>query len=334
MTKPHRLLTAALVFFLSIGSADLVAQSLESTRQSGPVSVRVSLTPAAAVIGDTLTLEIRVEAEKDVEVLMPDFGDALDRFTIRDYAPRESIDSHGNLTSIQTYRLDPPSSGKQVIPPILIEYVDRRDGQREAPEGFDAYEVLTDRIAFEVGSVLPDDAKSELMPPMEALQLHEPESETDWVLPIAVLAAAVLSSPFLYRAFVAARRRRRRKSAYEVAKSRLAKLLDSPRQSSEQVDQFYVGLSYVIRQYIEDRFEMRAPELTTEEFLSSIGNSPDFSPDHQGLLREFLRRADLVKFARVEPSSGETDNAIASVTRFLEETRENAPLLEEESGDG
>ena len=72
---------------------------------------------------------------------------------------------------------------------------------------------------------------------------------------------------------------------------------------------------------------MRAPELTTEEFLSSIGQSPDFSTDHQGLVREFLKQADLVKFARAEPSSDETERAIEKAELFLEETRDSAPML-------
>jgi hypothetical protein len=79
---------------------------------------------------------------------------------------------------------------------------------------------------------------------------------------------------------------------------------------------------------VEDRFELRAPELTTEEFLNSVGQSPDFSRDHQQLLREFLRQADLVKFAGVRPAEDDIQRSIDSARRFIEETRENAPLIE------
>ena len=53
-------------------------------------------------------------------------------------------------------------------------------------------------------------------------------------------------------------------------------------------------LSDVVRTYLENRFDMRAPELTTEEFLESVSDSPDLTRDHQTLLRQFLRQADLV----------------------------------------
>ena len=312
---------------------DALAQSIQQKKTSGPVSITLSLEPKAPIIGDTVTLSIRVVAAQDVEVLMPDFGSALDRFSIVDFAPRETIDERGRTVATQTYRLDPPSSGRHVIPPILIEYVDRREGRRAAPEGLDAYEVLTDRIPFEVASVLPEDATADLKPPLGQLAPIATPSTSRWPWLAAIGFVSLCALPLMVRAISAARRRRRRRSAYDVAQSRLQKLLRAPRGSAEQIDRFYVGLSYVIRQYIEDRFEMPAPELTTEEFLASIGHSPDFSTDHQGLLRDFLKQADLVKFARAEPSNDATERAIEKAKRFLEETRENAPLLEADSDD-
>ena len=56
----------------------------------------------------------------------------------------------------------------------------------------------------------------------------------------------------------------------------------------------------IIRRYLEDRFELRAPELTTEEFLTVAGTPVLLSHEHQKLLRDFLRQADLVKFAGVQ----------------------------------
>ncbi len=318
-----RMIIAIIIFALTPANAESIRQE----KTSAPVSIVLSLDPESPVIGDTLTLSIEVIAEPGVEVLMPDFGSALDRFSIVDFAPRQTVDDQGRTLATQTYRLDPPSSGRHVIPPILIEYVDRRAGSRPAPAGLDAYEVLTDRIPFQVASVLPEDATADLKPPLGKLDLIQAPTTSRWPWFVALGLVALVALPFIARAIAAARRRRRRRSAYEVATSRLRKLLRAPRRSGQEIDRFYVGLSYIIRQYIEDRFEMRAPELTTEEFLSSIGQSPDFSAEHQGLLREFLKQADLVKFARAEPSSDETERAIEKAQQFLEETRENAPLV-------
>jgi hypothetical protein len=302
--------------------------AIERRSVAGPVEVTLRLEPAKPVIGDTLTLTITALAAKDVELLMPEFGEALDRFAIVDFAPRESLDDQGRTVAIQKYRLQPEASGKQSIPPILIEYVDRRPGQRPAPDGYDAYELLTEPIEFEVRSVLPKDTTADLRPPLGKLQPRQPPPPSRWPWVIGGLVLLAAASPLAFKAFLAWRRRARRRSAYEIAHVRLQRLLARPRPMGEQVGAFYVELSGIVRRYLEDRFELRAPELTTEEFLASVGQSRALSRNHQGLLRGFLRQADLVKFAGVQPTRDDIERSIATAQQFLEETRENAPLLD------
>jgi hypothetical protein len=306
-------------------------EKISKTTERGPVKATVTLTPAKPVIGDTLTLTLDVVAKKGVELLMPEFGEALDRYAIVDFAPRQRLDSDGNTRATQTYRLQPPFSGSHAIPPILLEFVDRRGGKPAAPEGMDAYELLTERIDFEVESVLPGDAEADLKPPLGELPALEPPRPTrwPWVLLVVVLAAA--TTPFVVRAYLAWRRRARRRSAYDIARSRLERLLAARRPDGEHMDAFYVELSGIVRRYLEDRFDLRAPELTTEEFLGAVQYASELSPEHQSLLREFLRQADLVKFAGFQPSDSDVERSVGAAQRFLEETRENAPLVDDPS---
>ena len=321
-------LSAILVAVIDVHTTNAQEDSITEKEVSGPVTVTVSLQPQKPVIGDTLTLRIEVIAEPEVEVLMPDFGEALDRFSIIDFAPRDSVEPDGKRRFIQTYRMDAPSSGRLQIPPILIEYVDRRDGQQVAPEGLDAYEVLTDRIVFEVESVLPQDVEAELKPALgklKPLERREPRKGSIWIVTAVILLVAI---PFAIRLFRHLSRRARRRSAFDVAESKLKKLLLSSRSTPQEIKHFYVKLSLIVRRYIEDRYDLRAPELTTEEFLISLQDSAIISRDHQQLLGDFLKGADLVKFAKAHPSTEDTEHSIDSVRRFLVETRENAPMLE------
>ena len=324
----QRLAWLCLAAMLSPSHVARAADAIEQECESGPVKATVRLEPKQPLIGDTVTLTITVTAEQDVELLMPEFGEALERFAIVDFAPRQSLDDEGKTVAVQKYRLQPPASGKQTIPPILIEYVDRRPGHREAPEGYDAYELLTERLEFEVQSVVPKGAGADLKPPLGQLGPREAPPAARWPWVVAALVLLAAASPFVVKAYLAWRRKARQRSAYEIARAKLQRLLDSPRPTAEQIDAFYVELSGIVRKYLEDRFELRAPELTTEEFLASVGESPDLSGEHQALLREFLRQADLVKFAGVQPSDEDIERSIEAAWRFLEETRENAPMLD------
>ena len=140
------------------------ADSIERQSERGPVRVDLAITPAEPVIGDVIELRLEVHAEYGVEVLMPEFGEALGRFEIVDFAPSQQQDETGGSIARQVYRLQPAHSGTQTIPPLRVEFVDRRVGGSPAPEGEDAYEVLTERVSLEIAPILAEDAPLSLRP--------------------------------------------------------------------------------------------------------------------------------------------------------------------------
>jgi hypothetical protein len=291
----------------------------------GPVSATLRLAPAAPRIGDVLELVLEVRAEPGVELLMPEFGEALDRFAIVDFAPDESIAADGATLARQRYRLQPSRSGPQSVPPLLVEFVDRRPGHPPSPEGEDAFELLTERLDFEVASVLADDAPLELRPARGTLSPLSAPRGPWWPFAVAAGVVALAALPLALRFLRAWSARRLQRSASDIARAELDALLYGPRPSGPQeMDAFYVRLSGIVRRYLENRFALRSPELTTEEFLEEMKTSPELTREHQQLLRDFLGRADLVKFAGFVPGAEDVEQSIESARTFLEETRENA----------
>jgi hypothetical protein len=57
--------------------------------------------------------------------------------------------------------------------------------------------------------------------------------------------------------------------------------------------------------YLEERFDFHAPERTTEEFLYELQATELLTRDQKESLAEFLKRCDLVKFAKYEPREPE-----------------------------
>ncbi len=298
--------------------------AIEKHYALGPVEVDLSVRPAKPVIGDIVELRLEARAEPGVELLMPEFGEALGRFEIVDFAPNESQGQGGGSEARQTYRLQPSRSGAQSIPALRVEFVDRRDGHPSAPEGEDAYEILTERVSLEVKPVLASDAPLELRPPHADLGPRRIGGLPLWAWLLGAGATLALASPLLLRAWTAYQARQRQRSAYEIAHSELDALLARGRPQAETVDAFYVQLSLIVRSYLENRFALRSPELTTEEFLNEMGRSPDLARSHQQLLRDFLVQADLVKFAGYRPEAEIVSQSIAAAERFLEDTREAA----------
>jgi hypothetical protein len=72
---------------------------------------------------------------------------------------------------------------------------------------------------------------------------------------------------------------------------------------------------------MENRFSLRAPEMTTEEFLIDLKNSDVLNEEQKSLIREFLSHCDMVKFARYLPGGSESESSYNSAERMIEQTR-------------
>lgn len=292
-------------------------ETVTRVTEHGPVRATVSLTPEAPRLGDPLTLTLEVEAEPGVRIEMPSFGEALGRFQIVQFVPRQAI-RDGKSVAAQTYTLQAPMSGRQRIPPLRIEFVDERPGQaaEAAPQ-----ELLTEELPVQVASVLPEGAVAEeLRPALAALPLPS----TSRLYLIAGLFALVLAGAGGFFGLLAWRRRAHRQariSAYDAAMTRLHALEQRGLPGPEHADAWYVDLSAIVRRYLEDRYRLRAPELTTEEFLLEAQRSGQLTSAHRALLAQFLARCDRVKFARYAPEDAESQDALDSARAFLDETR-------------
>ena len=95
-----------------------------------------------------------------------------------------------------------------------------------------------------------------------------------------------------------------------------------------QPREFCILVSDTIRQYLEERFDFHAPERTTEEFLYELQGTNLLTPDQKESLSEFLKRCDLVKFAKYEPGPPELHDLHDSAVRLVEETEPIMATLE------
>ena len=94
-------------------------------------------------------------------------------------------------------------------------------------------------------------------------------------------------------------------------------------------EQFCTEVSLIVRVYLEGRFNLHAPDRTTEEFLFELQSSNRLVNDHKELLREFLGECDMVKFAKAEPPETELRRLHEAASRLVGETQ---PRLGEGEG--
>lgn len=83
---------------------------------------------------------------------------------------------------------------------------------------------------------------------------------------------------------------------------------------------FCTAVSDALRVYLEERFEFRAPDRTTEEFLFDLQATDLLDESQKEFLTNFLIRCDLVKFAQHEPSEVELRSLHSAALGLVEET--------------
>ncbi len=109
---------------------------------------------------------------------------------------------------------------------------------------------------------------------------------------------------------------------WDIALLEFSKLRSELKEGKLSADLCISRLTDIIRNYLEKRFSLHAPTQTTVEFLEDLKreNSPLKSED-RNFLGDFMRAADLVKFAKLPADEKLFENAIVKAEALVITTK-------------
>jgi len=311
-------LPGLLTRFLSIVFCLLVvwggaAFGLAAADQTEAPSVSVSVDRTEMTIGDPIRYTISVTAAADIEVEIPLLGEQVGDFTVLDFGELPPRDENGQVVTGRWFRLTTFETGHHLLPGPTIRYR-HQTGERERIDGND--------VSITVISLLAEAGQNP-----ELRDIKPPEAlPFDWrpygLVAVAGLVLAGLGGGlFFYLRRPAPAVAPPAPPASQVALEALRRLHAQGLIEKQHFETYYVSLSAIVREYLENGLNLRAPEMTTEEFLSAAARDHQLSAVQQARLAEFLSQADLVKFARHRPGPEEGEAAYRAARRFVEETR-------------
>ncbi len=278
-------------------------------------AIRVTANAREITPGELIQVTVRVPHAADERIEWPGL-DENPRLDVRSRSQQvEALPGDRQLT-VHRYTLTAFDVGTHLLATGVVRYV-RDDDVREEPFPPAAIRVLS----------LLEDAEAVEPPALRPL-LDWPGTVPRWVwvyIGIALLAVALaLLSLFLLRKRRTFMETAPPPPADETAVNALRLLREKGYIERDEVDRFYIELSAIVRRYIEDRFGVRAPELTTEEFIREASQAAVLNDAQQTLVNQFLEQSDLVKFARFRPGALEMQEAFAAAERLVRETRARA----------
>lgn len=291
--------------------------AIDDAYERGPLLIHVRVDPNTVSIADLITLELEAAIDDGYAVRMPAIDQVLQHFGIVDWHnPGDRLGADNKRIKTLTYELEPFLSGTYELPPFTFAFYDVNDPNR-------VIELTTDPIPVTVTSLLGEDRENLTIADIESV-ISEPRPPLPWWTWLLVALLPVGLAGLIY---LLMRRKKIEalirifKPAHEVAYARLQRLVDADHIGQGHVKRFYEEISHILRHYIEDRFQLHAPERTTEEFFAELKHSEELEPADQAKLHAFLQHCDLVKFAKHDPATDEIQQTFDLVKDFIEKTR-------------
>ncbi len=299
-------------------AAETPAFAVDRPFERGPLTVHVRLDKDTITIAEHVRLSVVTVLHEGYTLDEPQFGRQLGGWSIGDYtsAPA-SLDDQGRHVTTREYALHPFLSGSYEIPPLTFSV--RAQAGRSDSASPDSFTLTTEPIPVEVTSLLDDQRRELTVGPIKSV-VGLPPSAYTWLWIAAGGVVLALVALYLRR-----RRQRpaaaRRYRAHELATVKLARLAERKLIERGEVKAFYREVSQILRQYIEDRFALHAPERTTEEFLREARRSAVFTTAQADTLGDFLAHCDQVKFAELSPTTVEAQRTFDTARTFIERTK-------------
>jgi len=297
---------------------------IDKDYQRGPLTVHVRADKTKMTIAETFLLEFEAAIEPGFEVQMPKVDKVLENFGIVDWDNLgNKLDENNNIVSRYRYRLEPFLSGTFPIPAFTFQFTDVNNTEEKT------YELTTEPIDIEVTSLLGEQRAKLVIADIEDV-VGMPKKSSYWPLwALGIVAIiATVSFWFYLRRKGATELVRIFKPAHEIAYDRLRDLVKKDLVKKGKIKEFYEEISNILRHYIEHRFNLRAPERTTEEFLIELATADILGTDDKTDLGEFLKLSDLVKFAKHNPTKEQIQKTFDLVKNFIEKTKSDEKKID------
>ena len=106
---------------------------------------------------------------------------------------------------------------------------------------------------------------------------------------------------------------------HTIALNQLAALRDRKLWQNAMVKEYYIEMTDILRDYVEKRYGIKTHEKTTDEIFDALRYA-EIAGDNRAMLRQVLVLADLVKFAKEQPSAAENDMSMDNAMSFVKRT--------------
>ncbi|MBO4263198.1 MAG: hypothetical protein J5871_00780, partial [Bacteroidales bacterium] len=267
------------------------------------------------LVADQLAYGFTLDSlDRETMIALPDFTAASnDTLTLVRGWKLDTVRRKGVLSVSGSIVLAPFEEGRYLLPPIPVV---RQVAGRSDTLFFEGVEMDVKAIPVDTATFVIRDLKGQIHYPLTFAEVFP------WVG--GGLLAAVLLAGLVFLLVRHFRRGREgevaREPAYLVALRQLEKFRGDKFWAPDRQKAYYSGITDALKAYIDERFGVDAPEMTTAELFAALKSAQDITPELFTELRELFECADFVKFAKYTATEEQNAKALPLAVRFVTST--------------
>ncbi|MEP2936407.1 MAG: DUF4381 domain-containing protein [Gilvibacter sp.] len=272
-------------------------------------------------IGQEITYSMQIEVDTTDFVSFPEGQTFLPLEVIESY-PIDTTFTQGKNTLLKRYGLTQFDSGSYMIPQQRVLVNDKA--------------FLTDSLLVEVNNIAVDTTVQKMFDIRPGIEVPKPPGRYGWLL--AVLIGGLIGGAVAYwysKRKKAIEEANKQLPPYEEAITALQELDDAKLLTQDKTKAYYSTLTEIVKRYLDREVDSTALESTSQELIDRLqlhkdAGHFDFSRETLHKLDSILRRADLVKFAKMQQEMGQARADRKDIEGIINTTKEIIPEPTEE----
>jgi len=312
-----QLICYAIVGFNVFAQENLVAavdERIVHHADKGELKVTLVISDAKITVVDTIVVTLQADVPESMSVTMPNLVEALDPFLwgiVKVESRGKKLLDNSRVLYEKIIELEPIQAQTAEIPALTFA---------ATVNNIDIV-ATTEAQMVEVVEYMTIDENTDIAE-------GKGQADIPFEMPVIVyyIVAAVVVLIIIIILLVLRARRKAKEiipvfaCPHEVAVNRFKRLENEMLLHDQQFKLFFELTCLILRYYIEDRFDLNAPDLTTEEFLAKAASTGKLSGDQTAKLKGFMNQCDMVKFAKYAPSIDDANNALILAEDFVEKS--------------
>ena len=280
--------------------------------QAQVIEVNARLDSTKMRIGEHIKFYIEIKKEEGTKVRIGEFQDSLSSKIEILKTDSVKIDENQILNKIFTLTSFEPGIYTLPSVPVIFETQELNDT------------IFSKQVLLEVYSPEVDTTKSikDIKAP-----INTPLTFKEAIPYVAVGWGILALIAFITYVFIRYRRKKplfqkpiKALPAHIIAFEELDRLKEKNYLQSGNIRDFYIRLSDIIRIYLENRYEFKAREYVTDEIIMAFRKNIKESEIIE-MLTQILQTADMVKFAKGNPSPSDSQSNFDNAYLFVEKTK-------------